>query len=314
MFLVLSSTRTYIPRVGDSYEINIIKPRKQLRKSLNYKMNRNDDIDAEKLKELRRFIIDNYGERAFTSEDLLCIWGEKVISKDKIEYIQKLLIETVYFEQDNKRLFMFLPVNGHELNKKLQDKEPTQTEVHDLSLELKWNIEINEQTNFAAVDGLIKELIGYELVSKISHHIGENKIIVKLNGEKDISDIQEEFYKKTGFKDELFKPYKKSIIRIGFMKLTFISPEAGNININKINELARISGWNIEVTDSYNQNEILNIAENICRKLDIHLKKRPSFNPQLKCVKIQSTTEISEVVLKKLDEMLYLKTAIKNKH
>lgn len=393
-----ANNKVYVPVVGDTYDINIYNPRKQLEKRFDFKMNSLEILKEENLESLRGFIINNYNERAFTAEELICIWGEKHIENVEISTYQKIFTDSIYFENDSRRLFMFYATKESELQKQLEKKELTQTDVHDtvkealnkfdlkkvslmldkklvvvnfdfpkaLPIEINniinelenivnWKIDIKQQTNYNALESLIVELIGYDFIDKISHNLGESKVVVKLSKEKDLTDIQKIIYEKTGFnvvskdalrgskcinsnlninaninvakedlleqnllvplidsrfKEELYKPYKKSIMRIGNMKLLFISPEAGNKNAEIIEDISRDSGWIIEISDSYNQNDILNITEAICRQLNVELKKRPSFIPESRSVKIQSKYEIDEEIFNKINEHVKLKACI----
>ncbi|WP_234124693.1 MBL fold metallo-hydrolase [Clostridium hydrogenum] len=85
-------------------------------------------------------------------------------------------------------------------------------------------------------------------------------------------------YIDTCFETEKHKPYKKSIKTKGNMELSFISPVIGRKYIGKLELMARDIGWNIGISNSVNQNEILNIAVRLCAKAGIKLKKNPSFN------------------------------------
>lgn len=396
-----ANNKVYIPVVGDTYDINIYNPRKQFEKRFNFKMNCKELLKKENLEKLREFVINNYSDRGFTAEELLCIWGQENVDNLEISNYQKLFTDSIYFENDNRRLFMFYGTKESELQKYLQKKEITQIEVHDtvkealnkfdlkkvslmldkktvvvnfdfpkvlpseinniikeLEKELEWKIDIKQQTNYNALESLITQHIGYDIVDKISHNIGESKVTVKLSKEKDLTEIQKIIYKKTGFdlvskgspnnnsvnnnlnsdenisvninvakedlleqnllaplldtrfKDSLYKPYKKSVMRIGHMKLLFISPEAGNKNAEIIEDISRDSGWIIEIGNSYNQNDILNITDAICRELNVELKKRPSFIPESRSVKIQSKYELDEETFNKIKKEVNIKACI----
>ena len=42
--------------------------------------------------------------------------------------------------------------------------------------------------------------------------------------------------------------------------------------------IAKDIGWNISISNSVNQNEVINIAVRLCAEEGIKLKKNPSFN------------------------------------
>ena len=217
--------------------------------------------------------------------------------------------------------------------------------IDEIKEEIKWNVEVSNQTNFNALDTAIREAFDYNGIKKISHNQFDNNVTLKIENQEDfnLDVIRKEILEKTGYnilfkdsdaskqvavaKEEVidqnrliglidnafsnakYKPYKKSIITIGYMKLSFISPKAGLTYQNKIEEISRDSGWKLEVNNSYNQNEIMNLAESLCRSFDIELKKRPSFNPQNGSVKIQIVNEVSEDKFNEFKEKFFEMTA-----
>lgn len=378
--------RVYAPKVGDSYSINIENPREQIFKNFKYRLNYVKDVKIEDLKNLRNFIVEKYGFRNFTANELLMIWhGEKEVSHDYIKQFELMLMESIYFTNDNRRLFMFEPSTDSDIEANEKKEELNQTEVHNLLKEtfdkhgvkkiglqvenkkvilyfdfpkiissgvleiiktiennIKWEIEINKQTNLTAMNKLIMEMLPEGIVGKISNYIAEEKVEIKLLKDIDIKDIKNQFKAKTGFnltvkgesteeititkevkldqneliniidtefENERFRPYKKSVIKIGYMKLAFISPVAGKMYEDKIQGLILRSGWNIEVADIYNQNEIINISEIICNELNIKLKKRPSFiNGD---IKLNIDNIIENEILHEFEKQLYCKTLVK---
>ena len=217
--------------------------------------------------------------------------------------------------------------------------------IDELKEEIKWNIEISNQTNFNALDNEIREAFDYKGIKKISHNQFDNNVMLKLENEENfnLDSIKKEIFEKTGYnilnkdndtskqvavsRDEVldqnrliglidnsfssakYKPYKKSVISIGYMKLSFISPKAGLFYEDKIEELSKDSGWKLEINNSYNQNDIMNLAESLCRSFDIELKKRPSFNPQNGSVKIQVVNGVSEDKFNEFKEKFFGMTA-----
>lgn len=85
-------------------------------------------------------------------------------------------------------------------------------------------------------------------------------------------------YIDTCFEGEKNKPYKKSIKSKGNLELSFISPIIGRKYGEKIGFIAKNIGWNMSISNSVNQNEVINIAVRLCTKEGIKLKKNPSFN------------------------------------
>jgi hypothetical protein len=80
---------------------------------------------------------------------------------------------------------------------------------------------------------------------------------------------------------EEFKPYKKSIKtnHMGkYIELTFISPIIGRKYLHKLEVLSKEIAWNINISTSVNQNDIINLALQLCAENKIKLKKNPAFN------------------------------------
>ena len=65
------------------------------------------------------------------------------------------------------------------------------------------------------------------------------------------------------------------------------------------------TGWCIRIADKVNQNELLKIAQLLCQKYEIPLRKTPSYLPENKTVqmKVGDTTN-PENLLKAADEFL----------
>ena len=85
------------------------------------------------------------------------------------------------------------------------------------------------------------------------------------------------------FEDEPYKPYKKGIKNDSngkYIILSFLSPEIGRKECDIIQQISNQTGWRIQISDSVNQNEIMNILGVLCKKYDIQLKKNPSYLPQ----------------------------------
>ncbi|OAA91181.1 MBL fold metallo-hydrolase [Clostridium ljungdahlii] len=83
------------------------------------------------------------------------------------------------------------------------------------------------------------------------------------------------------FEREQFRPYKKSIKsnpKGRYIELAFISPAIGRKYEKNIEKLVQLTGWNMKIANSANQNEILQIASILCKSKGIDLKKNPSFN------------------------------------
>ncbi len=92
------------------------------------------------------------------------------------------------------------------------------------------------------------------------------------------------------FENEEFKPYKKSIKGKKYMELCFISPLVAKRYSKKVASLAEDTGWNIGISDSVNQNEVISLALRLCTRENISLNKNPSFNANTMEVVIKPQT------------------------
>lgn len=178
--------RVYAPKSGETYEINIRKPRKQWKKQMPHIIKASEELREDNLHSLWQFILNNYGEKLFTIEDLIYIWtGSSKIKASDIEKTQKLIISSLYFESDNRRLFLFKAKNEEQVQ---EDKKPK---------ELKPN-ELNDLIN--------KYFSAYEF-KKASLIYGEKKVSLSFNFpdvvDKSIYRAMEEFQKETDWKVEL---------------------------------------------------------------------------------------------------------------
>ncbi|OFI05475.1 ribonuclease [Clostridium acetireducens DSM 10703] len=184
-----------------------------------------------------------------------------------------------------------------------------------------WEVEINSQINNNAVEIMIKDIFKNANIKKISFFPEDNKVVVNILQPYDMKNELKIFKKNTGinlevifltkkeesietlefnnlnnemeqnqalnfiefsFKDEKFKPYKKSIKRSNtgkYIELSFISPVIGRKYNDKVKKISQKIGWNITISNLANQNEIINTAIRYCSEYNVDLKKNPSFNP-----------------------------------
>jgi predicted metal-dependent RNase len=184
--LVETRARVYAPKCGETYEVNIKNPRKQWKKQIPAIIKSSEELKEENIKRLWEFILDNYGQKLFTVEELIYIWtGDSDIKVSEMDRIQKLIIQSIYFESDLKRLFLF--------------KSKTKEEVEEASREkaLKPN-ELGELTNQYFVKFNFK---------KSGFIYNEKKVILNFDFpdtvDKKIYNIMEEFQEKTGWRVEI---------------------------------------------------------------------------------------------------------------
>ncbi len=358
--------RVYAPKCGESYEINIRNPRKQWKKQMPQVINSNEELNEVNIENLWKFIIDNYGEKFFTVEELIYIWkGSSKIKISEIDKIQRIIVQSVYFESDNKRLFLFKGKTKDQVAEETAVRELKPNELNDfinkylsqykfkkagliyndkkviLSFDFpdivnediyeacsefekqtNWKVEISNTVNINAVDSVILELLYDVDIKKISYRLAEKKALVILNSEFKIDELKLNSFKERtglelvinnpgktkefnnnivqsenkvnvmeqnqalkfiedGFEKEKFKPYKKSIKSNSngkYIELSFISPVIGEKYREKLDELVKVTGWSMSISSSVNQNEIIKLAQVLCRKEEINIKKNPSFN------------------------------------
>lgn len=92
------------------------------------------------------------------------------------------------------------------------------------------------------------------------------------------------------FREEEFKPYKKGIKnneKGKYIELTFISPAVGRRYDKKIEDISQNIGWDIAISNSVNQNEVIRLAVEIMKEKGIILKKNPSYNPSNNSVTVK---------------------------
>lgn len=360
-------TWVYTPKSGDEFDISIRNPRKQIRKELRYKLDKEKAFEKSDIEELWNFIRGHYGERLFTIEDIIYIWyGKNEKLQADIEIFQEVLLSSAYFKQDLRRFFMYKALSREDVEAELAPKELKQNEIQELvdkyfraydykksglkleekkvilnfdfpkavdksifqamkdfTDETKWGIEINESTNNNAAEALIRNIFNAMNLKKVSFHLLEGKYVIKadkpmdnlkegcerfnyLTGlnidfifdEEDAKSYEKldekiEFHNKGEkieqnkalqyidkfFDNEEFKPYKKSIKLPSSMELSFISPNIGLKYREKLKALSLETGWNILISKSVNQNEIIRLALQLCLEKGVELKKNPSFNP-----------------------------------
>lgn len=358
--------RVYTPKCGETIDVYIRNKREQWRKQIPRVMHKKDEIEEENLSELWSFIYKNYGDKLFTTEEVLFIWkGSSKSRSSEVDRLQKLILDSPYFESDMRRLFLFKAKSTEQVEEALKPAELKQNEINDfiktcfqeypykkasLILEEKkvilnfdfpkaigktiykrakefedstqWKIEINEQTNINSVNTLIKDKLYKGGIRKISYYLAEDTVVVILNEEQCLKNEVDEIKKITGlnvkivgagkaaenmendyyksdsgnrleqnealklveevFLTEEFKPYRKSIKAARenkYIELTFISPDIGRKQEDKIIKLAEMTGWDISIGSAVNQNEVIALAADLCSQHGVRLKKNPSFNP-----------------------------------
>lgn len=147
--------RTFTPACGEEININIRNPRKQLNKNFPHSLNIKEQLCEENVEELWKFVYERYNNKLLTIEELGYVWsGEKNfgvyknseienlnkenrevnnfsndINRDSIINFKNIIINSVYFKSDLKRLFLFKARTEDDIKEDLKPKELTQQEL-----------------------------------------------------------------------------------------------------------------------------------------------------------------------------------------
>ena len=200
--------RTFTPACGEEITINIRNPRKQLNKNFPHSLNIKDQLCEENIEELWKFVYEKYNNKLLTIEELLYVWSgennfgvsqnsemenlnkEKSeinnssndVNRDSIINFKTIIINSVYFESDLKRLFLFKARTEDDIKEELKPKELTQQEL------------------MRFVEEKFREF-DYK---KISIMLDKREIILNFDFpqgvDSSIKNIMEDFYKETEWK------------------------------------------------------------------------------------------------------------------
>lgn len=212
--------RIYAPKCGETYEVNIRNPRKQWKKQMPQVIGAQEEISENNLEKLWEFISDNYGDKFFTIEDLIYIWsGNNKIKQSDLDKMQKLIVESVYFESDARRLFLFKAKTKEQVQEDTKERELKPNELNDLVSQYfstydfkKASLIYDEKKvtlsfNFPyAIDKYIyassKEGndLDKDMCSLLEEHNSKDLLMCK---EKNIYNAAQEFEKQTGWKLEI---------------------------------------------------------------------------------------------------------------
>lgn len=143
--------RTFTPACGEEIHINIKNPRKQLNKSFPHILNKKDKLCEDNINKLWKFVYENYNNKLLTIEELSYLWSgksdfcieknfnvEKDIENNKtsrsyemndcdnMQDFKQIIVNSLYFESDLKRLFLFKARNEEDIREYLKPKELTQ--------------------------------------------------------------------------------------------------------------------------------------------------------------------------------------------
>ena len=122
--------RIFAPDCGEQITISIKNPRKQIIKELPYVMQRKEELSEQNIMHFHHYIWEHYQQQLFTLNELFYLWsGIKSTDEDKLDPFQQVLLNTVYFENDRKRLFLWKARESKDIALDLEKKEPTQQQL-----------------------------------------------------------------------------------------------------------------------------------------------------------------------------------------
>lgn len=279
--------RTFTPACGEEININIKNPRKQLNKNFPHSLNKKEQLCEENISQLWKFVYEKYNNKLLTIEELAYVWsGEKFFditqsskNDNAIELINKdsnlanefnknnifdfknKIINSIYFESDLKRLFLFKARTEEDIKEDLKPKELTQQELMEL---------VNEK--FKDFD-----------YKKISVMLEKKEIILNFDFpqgvDSNIEKIMADFYKETEWEISINEKInnssaelliKKLIDPMEIKKISFY-PEKFSVNVflkgkmgkhENVDEIFQEkTGWKLSIIEEGSK-EISNISEN----------------------------------------------------
>ena len=122
--------RIFAPDCGEQINISIKNPRKQIIKELPYVMQRKEELSEQNIMHFHHYVWEHYQQQLFTLNELFYLWsGTKSTDEDKLNPFQQVLLNTVYFENDRKRLFLWKAREEKDIALDLEKKEPTQQQL-----------------------------------------------------------------------------------------------------------------------------------------------------------------------------------------
>ncbi|WP_271628638.1 MBL fold metallo-hydrolase [Caldicellulosiruptor sp. DIB 104C] len=210
-----------------------------------------------------------------------------------------------------------------------------------------WKVEVNPNINLTYAQKYLQKLLEDEGVKllKFSYNPVINAIVVKPNKEFDsMKELCSKFLDETGielifdienkedctarlqnkdrmeqnkalllidlyFENEKDKVYKKSIKEGGkYIELSFVTPFVAEKYKDKLNELSQKTGWEIRISQTINQVEMVNILKDILAKYNIDLIKNPSIYPSIREVRIKLAGEIDSNIVNEIANEFYDRT------
>jgi len=210
-----------------------------------------------------------------------------------------------------------------------------------------WKVDINPNINLTYASEYVKNLLkNYNVkLLKFSYNPVINAIMIRIKEKfEQMKNLSEKFLEETGvslifdveenkqeeginlqknkmeqnkalllidlyFENEKDRIYKKSIKEGGkYIELSFVTPFVGEKYKDKLVQLSEKTGWDIRVSQTINQVEMINILSEILSKYNIEIQKNPSIYPTTREVKIKLSEDVDENVLKRISEEFFERT------
>ncbi|SFO09665.1 RNA-metabolising metallo-beta-lactamase [Anaerocolumna aminovalerica] len=122
--------RIFTPECGEQIHIEIRNPRKQLKKHIPYVMNHSEELSEKLMSHFYEYMTEHYGNRLFTLEELYYIWhGVNCYEDEQMKGFKALIMESVYFESDARRLFLWKARDKQDVEEDLKEKELNQQQL-----------------------------------------------------------------------------------------------------------------------------------------------------------------------------------------
>ncbi len=124
--------RVYLPECGGTYELNYQNRRKQFHETLDWSLQRQENVDDSGEPILWDYVLEHYGAKDLTCEQLWFIWSGKPASQDgSLMDLQERLLKSPYFSPNPRRLFLFHANTREETRQNLAPKELTPQELEE---------------------------------------------------------------------------------------------------------------------------------------------------------------------------------------
>lgn len=203
----------YIPSSGESYEIETSEQQRIRKKRIPYRMSETENLNNKNIGKLWEFVFQNYKDKYHTIEDYICIWnGKRYINPKKVHAYHKLIADSVYFESDNKRLFLLRAKSKERIDEELKNtNEYKQQDIEELV-----------QEYFAPYD-----------YSKAGYYMDTKKVVLTFDfplalPDEILKDIRL-FQTETGWNIEVYKETNTNALEV-FIKQLFSSASIKKIS------------------------------------------------------------------------------------